>query len=100
MSNDPTSPFAPASLETIKAKITKHKPDVVFCPHVETSAGILVPDSFIKEVSDTVHDVGGLFVLDCVASGTLFVDMQATGVDVLLTAPQKGWSASLSLIHI
>ena len=94
LSDDPTSPFAPASLEKIKAEITKQKPDIVFCPHVETSAGILVPDSFIKQVSDTVHEVGGLFVLDCVASGTLFVDMQATGVDVLLTAPQKGWSAS------
>ena len=66
----------------------------MFCPHVETSAGIMVSDGFLKEVSDAVHEVGGLFVLDCVASGTLFVDMQKTGIDILLTAPQKGWSAS------
>ena len=66
----------------------------MFCPHVETSAGIMVSDDFLKEVSDAVHEVGGLFVLDCVASGTLFVDMQKTGIDILLTAPQKGWSAS------
>ena len=94
LSDNPYSPFAPASIGKIKAEIIHQKPDIVFCPHVETSAGILVPDSFIREVTDAVHDVGGLFVLDCVASGTLFVDMQATGVDVLLTAPQKGWSAS------
>ena len=66
----------------------------MFCPHVETSAGIMVSNDFLKEVSDAVHEVGGLFVLDCVASGTLFVDMQKTGIDILLTAPQKGWSAS------
>ncbi|MBT5574133.1 MAG: alanine--glyoxylate aminotransferase family protein [Alphaproteobacteria bacterium] len=89
-----TAAFAPASIEKIKEEISNQKPDVVFCPHVETSAGILVPDSFIKEISDAVHEAGGLFVLDCVASGTLFVDMEATGVDILLTAPQKGWSAS------
>ena len=89
-----TAAFASASIEKIKEEISNQKPDIVFCPHVETSAGILVPDSFIKEISDAVHEAGGLFVLDCVASGTLFVDMEATGVDILLTAPQKGWSAS------
>ena len=94
LSDAPTAAFAPASINRIKTEIASQKPDIVFCPHVETSAGILVPDNFIKEVSDAVHEVGGLFVLDCVASGTLFVDMVATGVDILLTAPQKGWSAS------
>ena len=94
VSENPLSPFAPASIDKIKSEITSKKPDIVFCPHVETSAGILVSDGFLKEVSDAVHEVGGLFVLDCVASGTLFVDMQKTGIDILLTAPQKGWSAS------
>ncbi len=94
ISDEPTSCFAPASIDKITKEIASQKPDIVFCPHVETSAGILVPDNFLKQVSEAVHEVGGLFVLDCVASGTLFVDMQACGVDILLTAPQKGWSAS------
>ena len=94
VSENPLSPFAPASIDIIKSEITSKKPDIVFCPHVETSAGIMVSDDFLKEVSDAVHEVGGLFVLDCVASGTLFVDMQKNGIDILLTAPQKGWSAS------
>ncbi len=94
ISDEPNSCFAPASIDKITEEIASQKPDIVFCPHVETSAGILVPDNFLKQVSEAVHKVGGLFVLDCVASGTLFVDMQACGVDILLTAPQKGWSAS------
>ena len=94
VSENPLAPFAPASIDLIKSEITSKKPDIVFCPHVETSAGIMVSDDFLKEVSDAVHEVGGLFVLDCVASGTLFVDMQKNGIDILLTAPQKGWSAS------
>jgi len=70
------------------------KPDVVFAPHVETSAGIILPDDYITAVATAVHSYGGLFVLDCIASGTIWVDMAATGVDVLISAPQKGWSAS------
>ena len=88
------APFAPQPLDDILARIRDEKPDVVFCPHVETSAGLMVPDSFIAAVAGCVHEHGGLFVLDCVASGTVFVNLEETGVDVLLTAPQKGWSAS------
>ena len=88
------APFAPVPLDEIIAAIRLEKPDVVCCPHVETSAGLMVPDSFISAVADAVHEHGGLFVLDCVASGTVFVNLEKTGVDVLLTAPQKGWSAS------
>ena len=88
------APFAPVPLDEIIAAIRSEKPDVVCCPHVETSAGLMVPDSFISAVADAVHEHGGLFVLDCVASGTVFVNLEKTGVDVLLTAPQKGWSAS------
>ena len=88
------APFAPVPLDEILATIREQKPDVVCCPHVETSAGMMVPDSFISAVAAAVHEYGGLFVLDCVASGTVFVNLQDTGVDVLLTAPQKGWSAS------
>ncbi len=88
------APFAPAPIEEVVATITSEKPAVVFAPHVETSAGIILPDDYIKAVADATHAVGGLMVLDCIASGTIWVDMQAIGVDVLISAPQKGWSAS------
>tara|TARA_R110000851_G_scaffold26232_3_gene74607 strand:- start:51 stop:1175 length:1125 start_codon:yes stop_codon:yes gene_type:complete len=86
--------FAPAAIEDVVAEIRSNKPDVVFAPHVETSAGIILPDGYLRAVADAVHEVGGLFVLDCIASGTVWVDMQACGIDVLISAPQKGWSAS------
>ncbi|MBS1175454.1 MAG: phnW [Burkholderiaceae bacterium] len=86
--------FAPAPLDEVVAKIAELKPAVVFAPHVETASGMILPDAYIKAVADAVHAVGGLFVLDCIASGAIWVDMQATGVDVLISAPQKGWSAS------
>ena len=88
------TPFHPAPIEEVVAKIREMKPDVVFAPHVETSAGMILPDDYLKQVADAVHEVGGLFVLDCIASGTIWVDMKAVGVDVLISAPQKGWSAS------
>ncbi|MBG0841506.1 aminotransferase class V-fold PLP-dependent enzyme [Ectopseudomonas toyotomiensis] len=86
--------FVPAPLEEVLATIAAEKPQVVFAPHVETSSGMILPDDYLRSVSDAVHAVGGLFVLDCIASGTLWVDMQACGIDVLISAPQKGWSAS------
>jgi aspartate aminotransferase-like enzyme len=90
----PQAPFAPAPLDEVVATIAAEKPDVVFAPHVETSSGMILPDDYIRAVADAVHSVGGLFVLDCIASGTVWVDMKASGVDVLISAPQKGWSAS------
>ena len=90
----PTAPFAPVPVEEAVAAIRAEKPEVVFAPHVETASGIILPDAYIKALADAVHEVGGLFVLDCVASGCVWVDMQALGVDVLISAPQKGWSAS------
>jgi aspartate aminotransferase-like enzyme len=89
-----TAPFAPIPVAEAVAAIRAEKPDVVFAPHVETASGIILPDDYIKAVAAAVHEVGGLFVLDCVASGCIWVDMQALGVDVLISAPQKGWSAS------
>lgn len=86
------APFAPAPLEDVLATIAEQRPAVVFAPHVETSSGMILPDSYIKAVADAVHAVGGMMVLDCIASGTVWVDMAATGVDVLVSAPQKGWS--------
>jgi aspartate aminotransferase-like enzyme len=86
------SPWIPCPVDEVVASIQAQKPDVVFAPHVETSSGILLPDDYLRAVSEAVHAVGGLMVLDCVASGTIWVDMEATGVDVLVTAPQKGWS--------
>ena len=90
----PKAPFAPAPVDEVVAAIREHKPALVFAPHVETAAGMIVPDDYIKAVADAVHEVGGMFVLDCIASGTIWVDMQATGVDILISAPQKGWSGS------
>ncbi len=86
--------FAPPPIEEVLAAIKANKPDLVFAPHVETSSGILLPDAYMRKVADAVHAEGGLFVLDCIASGALWVDMRAIGVDVLISAPQKGWSAS------
>jgi aspartate aminotransferase-like enzyme len=90
----PQSPFAPAPIDEVVATIAARKPAVVFAPHVETSSGMLLPDDYVRAVADAVHATGGLFVLDCIASGELWVDMEACGVDVLISAPQKGWSAS------
>jgi len=86
--------FAPAPIEEVVAAIRAQRPAMVFAPHVETAAGMLLPDAYLRAVADAAHEVGGLFVLDCIASGALWVDMQATGVDVLVSAPQKGWSGS------
>ena len=92
--NSITAPFAPFPIEEAVAKIHEERPAVVFAPHVETSSGMILPDDYIKQLADAAHAVGGLMVLDCIASGTIWVDMKATGVDVLISAPQKGWSAS------
>jgi aspartate aminotransferase-like enzyme len=92
--HDPQSSWIPAPIEEVIAAIALHKPAVVFAPHVETSAGMILPDDYLRSVSDAVHQVGGLLVLDCIASGAMWVNMAATGVDVLVSAPQKGWSGS------
>ena len=86
--------FSPAPIDAVVAQIRAEKPDVVFAPHVETSAGVILPDAYITALAAAAHDVGALMVLDCIASGCAWVDMRATGVDVLISAPQKGWSAS------
>ena len=87
-----TEPFQPAPIEEVVASIKRDKPNLVFAPHVETSAGMILPDDYLTAIADAVHSVGGLFVLDCIASGTIWVDMQQCGVDILISAPQKGWS--------
>jgi len=94
LSEESQAPFAPAPIDEVVAAINEQKPDLVFAPHAETSAGMLLPDDYLRAVADAVHSNGGLFVLDCIASGTIWVDMNATGVDVLISAPQKGWSGS------
>ena len=90
----PQAPFAPPPIDEVVAAIRQHRPAVVFAPHVETASGMILPDSYIKAVGQAVREVDGLFVLDCVASGTVWVDIAANDVDVLISAPQKGWSAS------
>ena len=92
--DDKHAPFAPAPIEEVLQTIAAEKPDFVFAPHVETASGIILPDDYIRSVADAIHAVGGLLILDCIASGTIWVDMKACGVDVLISAPQKGWSAS------
>lgn len=94
--NAAQSPFAPAPIDEVTDTIRKVRPDVVFAPHVETAAGLILPDDYLKAVAAAAHEVGALFVLDCIASGCIWVDMKAVGVDVLISAPQKGWSASPS----
>ena len=88
------APWVPAPIDEVVATITRERPAVVFAPHVETACGMMLPDHYLRAVADAVHAVGGLFVLDCIASGAIWVDMVATGVDVLISAPQKGWSGS------
>jgi aspartate aminotransferase-like enzyme len=88
------APFAPMPIDEVVAAIREHRPDVVFAPHVETSSGMMLPDGYLKAVGEAVRAVDGLFVLDCIASGTVWVDMAANAVDVLISAPQKGWSGS------
>jgi aspartate aminotransferase-like enzyme len=88
------APFAPAPLDEVVATIERERPAVVFAAHVETASGMLLPDDYLRAVGQAVQSVGGLFVLDCIASGAMWVDMQANGVDVLISAPQKGWSGS------
>ncbi len=92
--DDRRSPFAPAPLDEVVATIREQRPAVVFAPHVETASGMILPDAYLRAVADAVHGVGGLLVLDCIASGAIWVDMVDNGVDVLISAPQKGWSGS------
>jgi aspartate aminotransferase-like enzyme len=88
------APWIPAPIEEVEAAIARDKPAVVFAPHVETASGMMLPDDYMQRVAAATHNAGGLFVLDCIASGAMWVDMQAVGVDVLVSAPQKGWSSS------
>ncbi|MEL6734623.1 MAG: aminotransferase class V-fold PLP-dependent enzyme [Pseudomonadota bacterium] len=92
--NDLPAPFAPAPIEDVVAAIAEEKPAIVFAPHVETSAGVMLPDDYIAALAKAAHDAGALFALDCVASGAIWVDMKSLGIDVVISAPQKGWSAS------
>ncbi len=92
--NSSPSPFTPAPIEEVVAAIREQRPEVVFAPHVETSAGVILPEEYVTAMASAAHEVGALMVLDCIASGCAWVDMKATGVDVLISAPQKGWSAS------
>lgn len=94
VSDEPESPWVPCPIDEVVATIRRERPAAVFAPHVETSAGMILPDDYLQAVADATHEVGGLFVLDCIASGAMWVDMRATGVDVLVSAPQKGWSGS------
>jgi len=88
------APFVPADINEVINVIKTKKPNLVFAPHVETASGIILPDDYFRSVADAVHSVGGMFVLDCIASGAIWIDMEDSGVDILISAPQKGWSSS------
>ena len=88
------APFAPPPLAEVVAAISSQRPDLVFAPHVDTSSGMILPHAYLRAVADAVHAVGGMLIIDCVASGAIWIDMADVGVDVLVTAPQKGWSGS------
>jgi aspartate aminotransferase-like enzyme len=92
--NSTTGYFAPPPIEEVVAFIKREKPAVVFVPHVETSSGILLPEDYVQAVGKAVESVNGIFVLDCIASGAMWVDMKKSKVDVLISAPQKGWSSA------
>jgi aspartate aminotransferase-like enzyme len=94
VADGPQAAYAPAPIAEVVASIQQQRPDLVFAPHVETASGMWLPDDYLRQVAEATHAVGGLFVLDCIASGTLWVDMQACGVDILISAPQKGWSST------
>ncbi|MDB6178617.1 aminotransferase class V-fold PLP-dependent enzyme [Paracoccus sp. Z330] len=94
--NGPQPAYAPPAIDDVIAQIRTNRPDIVCAPHVETSAGVILPDDYITALADAAHEVGALFILDCIASGAIWVDMAKTGVDLLISAPQKGWSASPS----
>ena len=94
VSEDSQAPFAPPNIDEVVELIKKRKPHMVFAPHVETSSGIILPDDYIRSIAAAVHSVGGMLVLDCIASGAIWIDMKDCGVDILISAPQKGWSAS------
>jgi len=94
VSEGPQAPFVPADINEVVDVIKTKKPNLVFAPHVETASGIILPDDYIRSVADAVHSVGGMFVLDCIASGAIWIDMEDSGVDILISAPQKGWSSS------
>lgn len=94
VSDDEQAPWSPPPIDAVTAAIAEHEPAVVFAAHVETASGILLPDEYLREIAAATHAVGGLFVLDCIASGAMWVDMRVTGVDVLVSAPQKGWSGA------
>jgi aspartate aminotransferase-like enzyme len=93
-SGERQQPFKPVPVDEAVSVIEAERPDLVFAPHVETASGIILPDGYMRTIADAAHKVGGLFVLDCIASGAVWIDMKAIGVDVLISAPQKGWSAS------
>lgn len=86
--------YAPPDSIEVADYIRTHKPEVVFAPHVETSAGMILPDDYLIQIGKACRDVGALFVLDCIASGAAWVDMKALNIDVVITAPQKGWSSA------
>ena len=94
VSTDTQAAWIPAPIDEVTDAIRREKPALVCAPHVETASGIVLPDAYLKQIAAAAHDVGALFVLDCIASGAMWVRMRDCDVDVLISAPQKGWSST------
>jgi len=93
-------PFVPAAIDEVVATIRRERPALVFAPHVETASGMMLPEDYMRQIAAAVHEADGLFVLDCIASGAMWVDMRAVGVDILISAPQKGWTGSPGFAYV
>src|SRR3569832_395294 len=85
----PQAPFAPPPIEDVVATILAEKPDVVYEHKVENAAGMILPGSYLKAKGEAVRAVGWLFVLVCVAFGTILFVMVDKLVDVLISAPHN-----------
>lgn len=55
---------------------------------------MLVSHDYIKQLAAATHEGGEdcLFVLDSIAAGNVWTNMEELGIDIIITAPQKGWS--------
>ena len=92
--NTTTGQYIPPDINDVVDRIHTLRPPIVFAPHVETSCGMILPDDYLAQIGQACHDTGTLFVLDCIASGAAWVDMKALNIDIVITAPQKGWSSA------
>lgn len=77
--------------DELKKDSGREGPKAVLLTHNETSTGVLNP---LKEIAPIVRDSNKLFLVDGVSSaGAVELEVDAWGIDVLVTASQKAWGA-------